>query len=250
MVNKLLSTMGIHLGNLEEYPVLGMNYFIVLGSSILSFSKISGLHLYGANIKPVLEGGRFEPYMVEESMEELHTMTLEKGVGTIDMLNVIKRANFMILIIKNADNSLRTAYYTNTIMVKDIKLTDLEAQSSRVLIQSMSIAYTHLKRFELLNRMGKFDATSEFLGEIMSYNNNQADLEAIQTYTAKLKQQKETNAAAKQAQRQTQAATSQSAVSFASEQNQSIAQEEAEKQKQQEDMQQKAQQEIFNRLEL
>lgn len=242
--------MGLYLGNLEEYPVLGMNYFIVLGSAIMSFSKISGLHLYGANIKPVLEGGRFEPYMVEESMEQLHTMTLEKGVGTIDMLDVIKRANFMILIIKNADNSLRTAYYTNTIMVQDIKLTDLEAKSSRVLIQSMSIAYTHLKRFELLNQLGKFGATSEFLGEIMSYNNNQADLEAIQTYTANLKQKKETDVAAKQLQRQTQATTSKSAVSFASEQNQSIAQQEAEKQKQQEDMQQKAQQEIFNRLEL
>lgn len=242
--------MGIHLGNLEEYPVLGMNYFIVLGSSIMSFSKISGLHLYGANIKPVLEGGRFEPYMVEESMEELHTMTLEKGVGTIDLLNVIKSANFMILIIKNQDHSLRTAYYTNTIMVKDVKLTDLEANSSRVFIQSMSVAYTHLKRFELLNHLGMSHVTSEFLGEIMSYHNNKADLEAIQAYTANLKQQKQTNAAAKQLQRQTHAATTKSAVSFASEQNQSIAQEQTEKQKQQEDMQQKVQQAIFNRLEL
>ncbi|NLK38433.1 MAG: hypothetical protein GX299_10200 [Epulopiscium sp.] len=181
----LLSTLGINIGNSQDYPIGSMNYFVILGTSVLSFSKISGITLYTNKTMAVNEGGMLEPYIVEEPNSELNTLHLEKGYGTMDVLDVIPNAKAMILIIKGQDNEIKGVYQTSRMMVKDVTLSDLDASKSAVLIQNMSISYTSLKSVSAAVKLGL-----KGLFSVMDFNNSSSQAEEIKNYTQKLSEGK------------------------------------------------------------
>ncbi|MDD3569869.1 MAG: hypothetical protein PHY44_02055, partial [Lachnospiraceae bacterium] len=172
LTQTLLSKLGINIGNSQDYPIGSMNYFVILGTSILSFSKISGINLYNTKTMAVNEGGMLEPYIVEEPNNELNTLHFEKGYGTANVLDMIPNAKAMILIIKGQNNEIKGAYQTSRMMVKDVKLSDLDASKSAVLIQNMTISYTSLKSVPagVQSGLGK-------LFSLLDYNNNSSQQE-------------------------------------------------------------------------
>lgn len=190
-IKGLLSSFGINLGNVEEYPVLGTNYFVIIGMSVLSFSKISGINLFSQSTKAINEGGRYEPYIVEEPNEKLNKITFEKGLGTVNIMNIVNSAKSMIIVIKDSNNKIKGIYYTGTMLIESISISELEASKSNVLIQKMEISYINLKQ------MKDFDKySSVFDGELLSYlstYNTNDDIENIKTYSEKLKKQKKDN---------------------------------------------------------
>lgn len=247
-VSSILSGMGINLGNLNEYPLSGNNYFVILGTSMLSFAKISGLVLRSVKTKGVNEGGINEPYIVEEPSDELNTLVLEKGYGTVDVMDMIKHAKMMILIIRGPGNLIKGVYYTSRMIVKEVALSDLEGNKSEVLIQRMTISYTYLKRATKVMKM----ATNGGLGnisELLNYNDNSEDQEAIQEYSAKLSAQKAEQTAARNEEKASNAGGNPE-VQAAAGTNQRVTenQRQAEQQRQQEERQKEA--EIRGKLEL
>lgn len=189
VVKGVLSKMGVNIGSSSDTPLLGNNYFVIIGTSILSFSKISGISFFNAATQGINEGGRNEPYIVEEPRSTLNDMVLEKGFGTVDILRLAAGAKSMILIMKDDCGNIQGAYYTGCMMIKEIKISDLNAQKSDVLIQSMTISYTNLKKAETIMKLAS-NGLGGFLGELLDYNSNEKEMQAVQAYSKKLTRQK------------------------------------------------------------
>lgn len=189
-VKSILSRMGVNIGNLNEYPIQGTKYIVILGLSILSFSKISGITLYSANIRGLNEGGMNEPYLVEEPNNTPSVMKLEKGYGTVDVLQIIDKAKVMLLLIKGQDNKIKGAYYTSRMMIKEVTLSDLDAGKSGILIQTMTISYTNLKPVNAVMGMGSMFGLDEIISSLLDYNNDEDDRASVAQYAAKLSAQK------------------------------------------------------------
>lgn len=196
-MQKILSSFGFDIGNLNNYPIDGTKYFVILGTSVCSFSKISGIYLRSVKTMGVNEGGMNEPYIVEEPNSELNTLRFEKGFGTTDVLNMVNKIKTMLLLIKGRDNKIKGAYYTSRMIVKDITLSDLDAGKSTVLIQTMTISYTYLKKSDAIIKAASTDLGNSML-ELLDYNSNDEQTAQIKAYSQKLSEQKQASIAAKQ----------------------------------------------------
>ncbi len=161
----LLSRVGVGIGNNNEYPIQSNSYFVIFGTSITSFSKISGITLKSSDVIAITEGGSNKPYLLKQAKGDFNTITFEKGYGTMELMSMakgLKTANIMMIIIKGPDKAIKAAYYTDRAMVKNITLSDLDAEQSRPLIQSMTVVYNELKKADdliisalsLLNGLG------------------------------------------------------------------------------------------------
>ena len=149
-VSGALSLAGIHTKNKSGYPTPSSRYLVITNNSILGFSRISGLSLKSSNVLVLNEGGTDRPYLVSQPQKEYNIMTLEKGFGTYELMRAMAKMKFLMIIIRDHNGSLKGAYYFKDAVIKDIKLSDLEAKSSEVLIQTMTIAYHSLKRQDLI----------------------------------------------------------------------------------------------------
>lgn len=163
-VSQALSSLGINIGNVNEYPVSNMNYFVIFGASKISFSKISGLTVIKNETKGVLEGGVKEPYITTKGSTDLSTMVLEKGFGTVDVNAMVTSsvARSMILIIRGEGNAIKGAYYTDRMVVKSLELSDLDAMKPGVWVQKLSISYTTLNAIDATALTGLTAALSVF----------------------------------------------------------------------------------------
>lgn len=142
--NTLANQWKLQLGQQQVYPMLSYQYDVILGGVLTSFSKISGMVLKSAEVTAVNEGGRNQPYLFRDSRKNIHTMTLEKGYGTLDLLELSNKVIDVTILLRKQDLSIVQAYATSYAVVQEIKLSDLEASDTKVLIQSMTVAYTIL----------------------------------------------------------------------------------------------------------
>ena len=143
------------LGQKKEYPFIANSYVVSFGSVVTSFSKISGISLKTTEYMAMNEGGSDAPYILLDQNKNFNTITLERGLGIgfegstlTDMLEFVKNKKIrdMLLIIYGNTKEEKKAYYTDTAYVKDIVLSDLNATSQEVLIQSMTIVYDVFKK--------------------------------------------------------------------------------------------------------
>lgn len=247
-MQKILSSFGFNIGNLNDYPIDGTKYFVILGTSVCSFSKISGIYLRSVKTMGINEGGMNESYIVEEPNNDLNTLRFEKGFGTIDVLSMVNKIKTMLLLIKGRDNKIQGAYYTSRMIVKDITLSDLDAGKSTVLIQTMTISYTYLKKSEAIVQAAGTDFGSSML-ELLDYNSNDEQTAQIKAYSQKLSEQKKaSNVAKKQTEKQTMPKNPD--VNIASAVNKQVQQKKEEEKLKEKENQQKKLEEIKNNLEL
>lgn len=150
IVSKAMSLAGIHVRNLSEYPVMSSRYLVLTNSSILGFSKVSGLTLKSTNILALNEGGTERPYLVRQQQGEHKILMLEKGFGTYEVMTAMRNMRYLMILIRDAKGAMQGAYYLDDAVIKDVTLSDLEAKSSNVLIQTMTIAYHSMKRQDKL----------------------------------------------------------------------------------------------------
>lgn len=247
-IQKILSSFGFNIGNLDDYPIDGTKYFVILGTSVCSFSKISGIYLRSVKTMGVNEGGMNEPYIVEEPNSELNTLQLEKGFGTIDVLNMVNKIKTMLLLIKGRDNKIKGAYYTSRMIVKDITLSNLDAGKSTVLIQTMTISYTYLKKSDAIVLAAGTDLGNSML-QLLDYNSNDEQTAQIKAYSQKLSKQKQASIAEKE-QTKKQAVPKNPDVNTAAAVNKQVQQKEEKTKLEKEAQQQKKLDEIKNNLEL
>ncbi|MFI3174346.1 MAG: hypothetical protein R3Y53_03975 [Bacillota bacterium] len=144
-IQKMLAKAGIAFGNTSDYPIMSNHYFAIFGKAVVSFSKISGITLLTNKNSAVSEGGRFEPYITTEPVSELSTMTLEKGFGTLDLLSIANKSKSFILVVRGDDHAIKNVYYTDRMSVDKMTISDLDAKSSTVLVQNITISYTYLR---------------------------------------------------------------------------------------------------------
>lgn len=152
----IAASLGLNLGNFSEYPTNSNSYFVALGSFLTSFSKVSGIVLKSSSLISINEGGNNKPFILKDVKKEFNTITFEKGYGTMDIMNLIDKINMMTIIIRGNDKSIKGIYYTDRAMVSSITLSDLNANSSEPLIQTMNVAYNTLKKSEKLMTALKF----------------------------------------------------------------------------------------------
>lgn len=150
MLSKVLSFAGIHTQNLSSYPVTASRYLVITNTSILGFSRITGLMLRSSDILAINEGGTERPYLVRQTQSSYNTLTLEKGFGTYEVMRAMAKMNYLLIIIRDHSGYMKGAYYLDDAIIKDVSLSELDAKSSNVLIQSMTIAYHSLKRQDKL----------------------------------------------------------------------------------------------------
>lgn len=138
----------------KKYPFIANSYVVSFGSVVTSFSKISGISLKTTEYTSMNEGGSDVPYILLDQSKNFNTITFERGLGIgfqgstlTDMLQFVEKIRIrdMLLIIYGNTPEEKKAYYTDTAYVKDIVLSDLNATSQEVLIQSMTIVYDVFK---------------------------------------------------------------------------------------------------------
>lgn len=129
----------------RSYPLLSYQYDVILGGYLTSFSKITGLVLQSSEVVAVNEGGRNQPYLFRDSKKNFYTMVLEKGYGTVNLIDFYDKVTDVTIILRNQQGNVVQAYSTSYAVVQEIRFSDLNASVTEVLIQSMSIAYTALK---------------------------------------------------------------------------------------------------------
>lgn len=134
----------LQMGQNQPYPLIAYQYDVILGGYLTSFSKITGLVLQSAEVTAVNEGGRNQPYLFRDSKKKLQTMVLEKGYGTMNLIDICDKITDVTIILRNQKGEIIQAYSTGYAIVQEIKFSDLNACSTQVLIQYMSIAYTVL----------------------------------------------------------------------------------------------------------
>lgn len=146
IASSLAGMLGLNLGNLSEYPVIGNKYYVILGTFITSFSKVSGIVLKSSQLTAINEGGSNKPYIMRDIKKDFNTMTFEKGYGTLDVMDMINKITVLTVLIKGNSGEITGVYYTDRAVVQKIELSQLEANTSQPLIQSMTIAYNSLKK--------------------------------------------------------------------------------------------------------
>lgn len=134
----------LQIAQQQYYPLLCYQYDVILGGYLTSFSKITGLVLKSSEITAVNEGGRNQPYLFRDSKKNIHTMILEKGYGTIDLMGFCDNITDVTILLRNQKGDIVQAYSTSYAVVQEIKFSDLDASKTEILIQSMTIAYTML----------------------------------------------------------------------------------------------------------
>ncbi len=134
----------LQLSQQQQYPLLCYQYDVILGGYLTSFSKITGLVLKSSEVTAVNEGGRNQPYLFRDSKKKIHTMVLEKGYGTVDLMSFCDNITDVTILLRNQKGEIIQAYSTSYAVVQEIKFSDLDASKTEVLIQSMTIAYTML----------------------------------------------------------------------------------------------------------
>lgn len=134
----------LQIAQKQYYPLLCYQYDVILGGCLTSFSKITGLVLKSSEITAVNEGGRNQPYLFRDSKKNIHTMVLEKGYGTIDLMGFCDNITDVTILLRNQKGDIVQAYSTSYAVVQEIKFSDLDASKTEILIQSMTIAYTML----------------------------------------------------------------------------------------------------------
>ena len=164
----------------KSYPFIANSYVVSFGSVVTSFSKISGISLKTTEYTPFNEGGRDMPYILLDQSKNFNTITFERGLGIgfqgstlTDMLQFVEKIRIrdMLLIIYGNTPQEKKAYYTDTAYVKDIVLSDLNATSQEVLIQSMTIVYDVFKESKDESNRGQ--------------NNNPSTVSNVGTFSAK-----------------------------------------------------------------
>lgn len=152
------------LGQKKKYPFIANSYVVSFGSVVTSFSKISGISLKTTEYMSMSEGGSDAPYILLDQSKNFNTITLERGLGIgfqgntlTDMLAFVEKIKIrdMLLIIYGNTPNEKKAYYTNTAYVKDIVLSDLNAATQEVLIQSMTVVYDVFKESKDSSSSGK-----------------------------------------------------------------------------------------------
>ena len=134
----------LQMGQKQTYPLVAYQYDVILGGYLTSFSKITGLVLQSAEVMAINEGGRNQPYLFRDSKKKLQTMVLEKGYGTLNLIDICDKVTDVTIILRNQKGEIMQAYSTGYAVVQEIKFSELNACSTQVLIQYMSIAYTVL----------------------------------------------------------------------------------------------------------
>lgn len=153
----------------REYALQTGRYVVSIASSVMGFAKVSGMKLFADSFSAVNEGGCDAPYFVQGPRKEMNTLTFEKGVlidgrskkanGDLTKLAANGGLTNLIIMIMGGDGRIRKAYCAGYAVVREITLSDLDAQNMSPLIQTMTLGYDLLapveeKKFsELENRM-------------------------------------------------------------------------------------------------
>lgn len=172
IASSLAGMLGLNLGNLSEYPVIGNKYYVILGTFITSFSKVSGIVLKSSQLTAINEGGSNKPYIMRDIKKDFNTMTFEKGYGTLDVMDMINKITALTVLIKGNSGEITGVYYTDRAVVQKIELSQLEANTSQPLIQSMTIAYNSLKKsskaMAALKSMSSMGISTSFAEQALS----------------------------------------------------------------------------------
>ena len=213
------------LGQKKEYPFIANSYVVSFGSVVTSFSKISGISLKTTEYTAINEGGRDTPYILLDQSKNFNTITFERGLGIgfqgstlTDMLQFVEKIRIrdMLLIIYGNTPEEKKAYYTDTAYVKDIVLSDLNATSQDVLIQSMTIVYDVFKESK--------DESASNRGQ----NNNSSTVSNVGTFSEKKNNTSSNNSGKKEAGNLTTAKQNED-IKKASGQNSTVSQKEKDK---------------------
>ncbi len=130
----------------DSFPVLSHRFYVIFNNQIeMHFSKISEMTLKASHITPFNEGGANKPYFLRDYQKTLNTLTLEKGFGTLDVLNMMHKVHDMTIVVKQSDGTVKSVFYARRAVVQDVKLSELTGATSQVLIQKMTIVYNNFQ---------------------------------------------------------------------------------------------------------
>jgi phage tail-like protein len=166
-----------HNSNKSSYPLNNNNYVVVFGKYTMGFSKISGIALKSSEYSAINEGGRDTPYILPEQTKKINTITFEKGLGTSNLMSIVNKINLLTIIIRGSDQSIKAVYYTDRAFVENINLSDLNANASEVLIQTMTVSYNTLKKVDNIDSL-TYNPQNNKTSATSNKNNAVAILEA------------------------------------------------------------------------
>ena len=117
----------LQMGQKQSYPLVAYQYDVILGGYLTSFSKITGLVLQSAEVMAINEGGRNQPYLFRDSKKKLQTMVLEKGYGTLNLIDICDKVTDVTIILRNPKGEIIQAYSTGYADRKSTRLNSSHA---------------------------------------------------------------------------------------------------------------------------
>lgn len=131
------------------------NFLVTIGQDVFSFSKVSNL-VSQIEYDTVAEGGNNQyPLLFQKQKNNPDTLTLEKGVRTRasdrafnSLLEGMQVEQVTILLIRDGEQVVKAFYFEKGLITKR-SFSNLDAEKSELLIETLEIAHSGLVEIPL-----------------------------------------------------------------------------------------------------
>lgn len=155
------------LQGINDEIVTSMNFIVTLGTSVMAFQSVSEINL-SKEVKYINEGGRNDyPLMLKEPKKSPHKLVFKRGrVAHASMLNggnfqdvfdVLHSKHIMwssgslgSIFVMNPNRVVKAIYGFQSMGMIEWSLSDLDAERSACLIESMTIVHKGLVNIPVL----------------------------------------------------------------------------------------------------
>ncbi len=139
----------------SAYPFPGYNFCVYLDALKIGFRSVSGLTIKKDSYTAFHEGGdNFSLALHREERKEPNRLVLSKGVGAFNPAKSISKVAVLLLVVHDEHHTPIHAYYFTGAYVEQVVVSDLDAEQSRVLIDTATIIYDSATEVDLSGRTG------------------------------------------------------------------------------------------------
>ncbi len=178
--------------NNTAYPFPGYNFCLYIDALKIGFRSVSGLTLKKDAYTAFHEGGtNFGLSILREEKKEPCRMTLSKGVGSYNPAKSMSKITVLILMVMDEYHKPVHAYYFSNAYVEQVTVSDLDAESSQTMIDSITIIYDSATEIDLSGRTG-ISAYREQLSAAAAENSgtSEANIERIRQHNEEIRRKR------------------------------------------------------------
>lgn len=176
-----LTELGRYALSMGIYPYSGYNFCMILDGYKIGFQKASGITLRNDNYYPYHEGGFNQSVSIfRNENKDYNELVLEKGVGFFNPTKLQTSFGVMLLVAYNARHEVARVYGFSGGIVSKITVSEFDASTSKVQIDTTSILYDSAFEIELDGNQKDRYMAEKGAGQTQAAMTGEAGLMSIQ----------------------------------------------------------------------